>query len=156
MKRALAEFSITEHYITAKDVLVAEKPLGKHVPVLMTDVSTLKAARDVIVVVGESGQDCGVFAWRLVREKEGLKRGTAVGVASAVREYGEKELKGKEVPAMIFLNPGQLLYSYRENCAKTLMSWNDAARRDKMQAFPDVIDQENKLEGECSSSSTLI
>lgn len=143
MKLKLGDFGIMEHYITAGNSLQATKPQGKHVPVLMTPVSKVQSARDVIVVVGESGQDCGVFAWRLVRED--IKRGTAVGLAAAVKEKSGGE---EEVPAMIILNPGQLFYSYRGEVAKTLVSWNDGPREDGVQEFPDKIDDEvNQLEG---------
>lgn len=155
MKRTLAEeFGISEHFIIANDTaaVVTEKPTTRHIPVLMSDGKTLRRSRDVIVVVGESGQDCGVLAWRLVRGKEGLRRGTVVGVAEGVKEYAlEQGLD--EVPAMIVLNPGQRYYSYRDNCAKTLVSWNDGVREDAMQEFPAEIDEVNLLEGEISSSS---
>lgn len=88
-----------------------------------------------------------MLAWRLVREKEGLKRGTAVGLAGAVKEM--KKGEGEDAPpAVVILNPGQLFYSHREKGAKTLVSWNDGARNSKTQDYPDAIDEENQVEGE--------
>lgn len=109
----------------------------------MSQVSTLRTARDIIVVVGESGQDCGVFAWRLVRDS--IKRGTALGFMEGVKE--EFEGKEDETPGVVFLNPGQLYYSYRDNVAKTLVSWNDGPRARSEQEYADTIDEENLMEG---------
>jgi hypothetical protein len=159
MKHRLAKSGVTEHYITENSsVLATDKPKDKHVAVLMNEVSTVQAARDVIIIVGESHQDCGLFAWRLVREKKGLERGTAVGLVEAVKAYGESYKAGEggqkdKPPAMIFLNPGQLFYSYKHKVAQTLVSWNDGRRGEN--EFPPPIQPENQLQGELSLSSDV-
>lgn len=142
MKLKLAEYGVKEHYITARNQLLIEKPAEKHVPVLMSEVSTVQTSRDIIIIVGESSQECGALAWRLVREPEGLKRGTVVGLVDAVADC-----EAVETPAVVVLNPGQLIYSYKDNCAKTLVGWRDSPRVGH--GYAPEIDEENKMEGKC-------
>jgi hypothetical protein len=84
----LNEHNVHEYYITADHHVHKDKPDGAHVPILMTEVSELLKKRDVIIVVGKEDQDMGIWAWRSMQGEKFLAKGTAVGLADELADWG--------------------------------------------------------------------
>ena len=49
------------------------EPNEKHVPIMTTKLENLKGKRDVIVMIGEPGEDAGIWAWRHLLKDGGIK-----------------------------------------------------------------------------------
>ncbi|GIZ38689.1 hypothetical protein CKM354_000209600 [Cercospora kikuchii] len=137
---------ITELFVTGADgtEISSSRPSGQNVSVLTTNVSELAQKRDIIIIVGESGQDRGVWAWRIVQREGGIDGGSLTGLASKVvarvaqptegmgrLDQGEQvQTDGQklEAPGIIVLNPGQLLYSHGLGRNLTVASWQSRPR----------------------------
>lgn len=133
-----------------------ERPDKPHVTVLCTEPGKLKQKQDVVVVVGEagggsSGQDAGVWAYRSLMREGGVFKGSAVGLAMKLAERGAQMAMSGDVegatPGVFILNPGQLLYSYKEGKAMTQTSWMGREKKDSLSEVYEVEDEWNKVEG---------
>ncbi|KAF2214295.1 hypothetical protein CERZMDRAFT_95571 [Cercospora zeae-maydis SCOH1-5] len=123
----------------------SSRPDGPNLSLLTTQVSELVHKRDIIIVIGESDQDCGVWAWRIVQRGGGMNGGSLTGLAGKVMEQVEastgggvacltpdKDMQSNEqkakAPGIIVLNPGQLLYSHDLGRCLTVASWQSRPR----------------------------
>ncbi|EFX02025.1 mitochondrial 40S ribosomal protein mrp2 [Grosmannia clavigera kw1407] len=84
-------------------------PLGAaadepHVTVLATD--DLATAGRIVLFVGETVQDIGILARRIVGGAGGINKGSLVSMVEAVR----KEQTEHRAPAILVFNPGQLFW----------------------------------------------
>lgn len=86
---------IEEIFIGGQDgaEVFTTRPTGSHVRLLATELSELRQKQDVIVVVGESTQDCGIWAWRLVQREGGMEEGSLVGLAKKVTVRANNDVK---------------------------------------------------------------
>ena len=111
---------IEELFLSGKDgtKCTTARPTEPHVSILVTELSKLREKRDIIVVVGESTQDCGIWAWRLVQREGGMEEGSLVGLAEKIAVRAGVD----EVPGLVVLNPGQLLFSSASK-NMTMASW---------------------------------
>ena len=80
------KYGITELFLTGADgtEISSSRPSGQNVSLLTTKVSERAQKRDIIIVIGESSQDCGVWAWRIVQREGGIDGGSITGLASKV------------------------------------------------------------------------
>jgi len=83
----LAEVGIAQLYVHDGG-FARVKPDSPHVTILTTELGALSAKRDVIVVIGESMQDLGVWAYRILMREGGVQQGSAVGLANKLRAWG--------------------------------------------------------------------
>ncbi|CAK3792546.1 Hypothetical predicted protein [Lecanosticta acicola] len=154
------------------------KPTGPHVTILCTEVSQLRKKRDIVVVIGDSGggssgsssssgQDAGIWAWRVVTGEGGTEEGTALGLAAKIAAYGQSRRtddfdKYQEIekgmaklpiqdedttPGLIILNPGQLLYSWYENKAMTQQTWRNRASPEGISEGYEIDPKHNLVSG---------
>jgi hypothetical protein len=83
------EYGLVSLKLRAADVL-GDEPEKSHRPyvnIMCTTPGQLKLKRDVVVVVGETGQDAGIWAWRYVQREGGVEKGTVAGLVSRLRTY---------------------------------------------------------------------
>ncbi|KAL9033059.1 MAG: hypothetical protein Q9214_007693 [Letrouitia sp. 1 TL-2023] len=106
------------------------KPTQPHVPIWMS--SNIKTAQRVIVYFGETHQDHGIFAWRLIEES--VSSGTIIGFVKDAQ--GERS----DNTAVVIANMGQLLWYRGGGRAVTLQTWN-ALPRAKGTDPPMLIDE---------------
>ncbi|KAF2773823.1 hypothetical protein EJ03DRAFT_304383, partial [Teratosphaeria nubilosa] len=121
--RAVVEdqvYKLGMQYLHCREDTFGEgKPSDKAtIPILVTGVDKLKTKKDVIVIVGEHTQDLGIWSYRLTMNEGGIDAGTAVKLG-AKDEYGNDE----DVPGVIILNCGQLLWSNIEKKAMNQATW---------------------------------
>lgn len=91
-KELRTKYDIQELFLSGDHgaTISTNRPDGRpHVSILSTEVSKLKHKRDVIVVVGETGQDAGIWAWRYVQRQGGMVKGSAVGLAAELEKSGQ-------------------------------------------------------------------
>ncbi|KAM3421992.1 hypothetical protein BST61_g2369 [Cercospora zeina] len=138
---------ITELFVTGANgaEIASSRPNGPHLSLLTTQVSELAHKRDIIIIIGESMQDCGVWAWRVVQRDGGMDGGSLTGLAGKVMKQVEESTGGgvarlppdedvrsneqnTKAPGIVVLNPGQLLYSHDLGRGLTLASWQSRSR----------------------------
>ena len=90
-----------------------------HIPVLTS--TNLSTAKRIIVYIGESSQDLGIFAYRVVG-KESIASGSAIEFARNVHDLSDS-------PALVIANPGQLIWHRRGQEAVTQPTWYALPRR---------------------------
>lgn len=71
--KAAGEHGVIELYLSGADgsVMSVVKPEGKHVKIMCTELERLRECRNVVVVVGEMGQDLGIWAYRELMNEGG-------------------------------------------------------------------------------------
>lgn len=97
-------------------------------------------AKEVYVIVGDSRRELGIFS-RMVTDTEGGSReGTVLGVVKALQTHGEWD----GIPALLVLNPGELLYSHESKSCMTQDTWNT---RKRPHAFAEAhaVKEQNKI-----------
>ncbi|EME39014.1 hypothetical protein DOTSEDRAFT_29195 [Dothistroma septosporum NZE10] len=170
-----SEFDIKQIYIDSDGEINTTKPSEAHVTLLATEVSKLRAKRDVIIVIGEAAagrQDAGIWAYRVLMNGGGIEQGSVVGLAKMVKDQAERKAVRQEVskadydedlaastaelgidrcdgstPGMIILNPGQLLYSSIENKSMSQVTWDCRPRATARSPVYDISDEYNKVPG---------
>ncbi|KAL1903450.1 hypothetical protein Sste5346_000077 [Sporothrix stenoceras] len=88
-------------------------PLGAcedepHVLVMVSN--DLATADRVLLFIGETAQDLGVLAYRVVGGGGGIEQGSILSIVRAVREGGVANDKDGKPPAIIIGNPGELFW----------------------------------------------
>ncbi|KAH9824532.1 Arb2 domain [Teratosphaeria destructans] len=145
-------YKLGMQYLHCRGNTFAEgKPSGDAtIPILVTGIDKLKTKKDVIVIVGEHTQDLGIWSYRLTTNEGGIEAGTAVGFLKKLQQWetkkathatraasndftdamkrvklGAKDEYGndEDVPGVIILNCGQLLWSNKERRAMNQATW---------------------------------
>ncbi|KAF2757437.1 hypothetical protein EJ05DRAFT_500974 [Pseudovirgaria hyperparasitica] len=128
----MAQLGIEKLYMPQ---LIYEEPRDEpHIPIYAPPVEILRARKRVIILINDDFQDLGVLAYRHLYEQGGFEHGSCVstvkdliarspplGVDGDVNPETAAQSRG--APALIVLNPGQLRYSHKYNCAMTRISW---------------------------------
>jgi len=92
-----------------------------HVPILTSP--NLVTAKRVILFFGESVQDLGIFAYRIVGQ-ESISSGSALDFIHAIQSG-----KDGDDTAIVIANPGQLIWYRRGQRAMSLKSWDALPRK---------------------------
>ncbi|MCJ1288423.1 hypothetical protein MMC26_007780 [Xylographa opegraphella] len=114
---------------------ISATPQDNHVPILAD--SHLATATRVIVYVGESCQDLGIFAYRLIGAN-------TIASGSAVEFVNYLKMASRDPPAIIMANPGQLIWYRRGQRAMSQQTWH-AIPRDTAVSEPMIIDRVNNI-----------
>ncbi|CAD6585557.1 MAG: hypothetical protein ASARMPRED_002192 [Alectoria sarmentosa] len=96
-------------------------PSDPHTPILTS--SNLATARRLIVYFGESMQDLGIFAHRIIGQ-DSIASGSALDFVHAIQSR-----EGSADTAIVIANLGQLVWYRRGQRAMTIASWNALPRR---------------------------
>jgi hypothetical protein len=110
-----------------------------HVPILTSP--HLSTAKRIIVYFGESVQDLGVLAYRIVGQ-ENIAAGSALNFVHDVQSR-----EGSGNTAIVIANPGQLLWSRRGQRALTMASWNGQQRKNGITSAVRVDPVRNHIPG---------
>lgn len=102
---------------------ITRLPLGaavseNHVPILTS--KNLATADRVIVYVGQSSQDLGIIAGRIISQ-ESIAAGSAI-------DFTKSALSARDEPALIITNPGQLVWLRRRQTAVSIQSFQAEVR----------------------------
>ena len=111
-------------------------PADPHIPILAT--ANIRTAKRIILYLGESCQDLGIFAYRTIGQVN-FSAGSVIDFAAAIR------MQGDDV-ALVVANAGQLLWNRRYGKVMTLKSW-DALPRKGGTGMPTKIGEGNRVEG---------
>ncbi|XPS71083.1 hypothetical protein M3J09_003268 [Ascochyta lentis] len=154
--------------------LTTTKPDGPHVPILAPPPDVLKTRKRVIVIVNDAIQDLGVLAYRQLQREFGVNGGSVInfakeiakrsaltknkeepGSATDIFQDGARVQDDREIPGLIVMNTGQLLYSHKYNRAMTIRSWCALPRKSIVHDPIKIHDQENYIEGHRSPTKHI-
>ncbi|KAK3172520.1 hypothetical protein OEA41_005842 [Lepraria neglecta] len=96
-------------------------PTDPHVPILTS--SNLATAKRLVLYFGESTQDLGIFAYRIIGQ-ESIASGSALDFVHNIQSGKE----GADT-AIVIANLGQLLWNRRGQRAMTMATWNGLPRK---------------------------
>ncbi|KAF2400315.1 hypothetical protein EJ06DRAFT_426015 [Trichodelitschia bisporula] len=142
VSKRMAELGVAPHYLPD---CTTTKPDGPHIPIFMTAPEILKTKKCIIVIAGDITKDLGIFSYRKVNGDDGIDSGTCIAVVKELKRLSEENCD--EEPGVIVLNTGGLLYSWKENSAMTMETWQ--ARKRKSAFHPAIHDDlvHNRLAG---------
>jgi hypothetical protein len=134
--RKIAYDRLTSSPLSLERVLL---PLGAtkeepHVPILISP--SLSSSKHIVLVIGESNQDLGIFAYRHVGA-HGINAGSGVGFATTLNssKWGTTDTS---TPGLIFTNPAQLYYHRRTHTPMTLVTWHAIPRQTAVSLPPRI------------------
>ncbi|KAF2467173.1 uncharacterized protein BDR25DRAFT_376025 [Lindgomyces ingoldianus] len=155
----LAALGLSKLYLPT---LTTTKPEAQpHIPILAPPAKILKSRKRVVVIINDSLQDLGILAYRQMQRGLGLNGGTIVNFAKEMvhrstesgdefdifRDRAGVEGKEKDIPGLIVMNTGQLLYSHKYNEALTVRSWLSMPRKSICHESIKIHEVENRVEG---------
>ena len=115
---------------------VTAGPSDPHIPILST--ANLSAAKRILLYIGESTQDLGIFAYRTCGQ-EALAAGSCLNFAADALKQGTDV-------AVVMANPGQPLWNRRNEKAMSFRSWHALPRKTAVGA-PTRMGEKNKVPG---------
>ena len=141
----LGNMGIKQIYVHDKDVSVtSEIPEQKpKIKMLYGGFEGVEhSSNEIYVIVGDTRRELGIFSRLITDTAGGPLEGTVLGVAKKLQTHGD--LDG--LPAMLVLNPGELLYSYESKSCMTQDTWNT---RKRPNAFSEqyAVKEANKAPG---------
>ena len=107
-----------------------------HVPILTS--SNLSTANRVIVYIGESTQDLGIFAYRLIGS-DTIASGSAIQFVNNVYSIA------RDNPAIVIANLGQLIWYRRGKQAMSQQTWHAIPRKTAVSQPMRVDDLKNRI-----------
>ncbi|KAI1087673.1 Arb2 domain-containing protein [Rostrohypoxylon terebratum] len=101
--------------------LTSSDPTQPRVPIFLSkDVGT---ASRVVVVIGETDQDLGVLAHRVIGGPGGVNKGSMVSIVSALQEQSCSATDMRS-PGIILANTGELIWWPEEHRTLSLSAWH--------------------------------
>ena len=114
-------------------------PTDPHIPILTSP--NLDKAKRLLIYFGESSQDLGIFAYRVVGQ-ESIAAGSALNFVSDAL----KDDLGKDT-AVVIANLGQLVWWRRGKKAITITSWNALPRKNGVGGGMRMDSVKNRVQG---------
>jgi hypothetical protein len=128
---------------------------GPTMPILTTEPIKLKNAKRIVVIVNRTTEDLGIWSWKIARGDEGIEAGTILSFVKDMQARAKANGVDEADIAILMLNPGQLLYSYKHHEAMTTSSWQNMTRPSALHMAPVVDEQANRTEGNSTSEEHL-
>lgn len=139
------------------------KPDGPHVPILAPPPEILKTRKRIIVLINDATQDLGILAYRQLQRELGVSGGSIVNFVkemikrSAAKGDAERfenifadtfnMVHNHDIPGLVVMNTGQLLYSHKFNQAMTLRSWSALPRKSVAHDPIRIHEDQNRVKG---------
>jgi hypothetical protein len=138
----LGKMGIKLIYAHDKDVSVASEIPEEKPKIKMLHGGFEAGTNEVYVIIGDSRRELGIISRMTTSTAGGPREGTVLGVARALQTHGGLDY----LPAMLVLNPGELLYSYESKSCMTQDIWNT---RKRPHAFSEqfAVNEANKIPG---------
>ncbi|OAL57092.1 hypothetical protein IQ07DRAFT_652273 [Pyrenochaeta sp. DS3sAY3a] len=143
------------------------KPDGPHVPILAPAPSILKTRKRVIVLINNDTQDLGILSYGQLQGDLGVNGGSVVNFVKEIitnsvpDKYknifadGEGVKDDEDVPALIVMNPGQLLYSHKLNRAMSMKSWTAMPRKSMLHDMVRIHETQNHIKAHHNSKEHI-
>lgn len=122
-------------------------------PIHCTPLSLLRKKDNIVVLVNRAREDLGVLSYRVLSKSGGVNAGSAVSI---VRELYQRAVSAaktngtaieEEMPGIVILNTGQLLFSHQARRAVTPTSWDALPRKSATHPPARIHEKWNRVEG---------
>lgn len=163
-EKRLSALGLTRIYLPGFNTT---KPKGPHIPILAPAPSVLKNRKRIIVLINDDTQDLGILSYSQLQGDLGLNGGSIINFVkeiitrSVVDEYddifadGEGVKNDEDIPALVVLNTGQLLYSHKYNRALSLRSWSAMPRKSVVHEMVCIHETENRVKRHYTSKEHI-
>ncbi|KAF1841362.1 uncharacterized protein K460DRAFT_318208 [Cucurbitaria berberidis CBS 394.84] len=141
----------------------ATKPNGPHVPILAPPPEILRRRKRVVVLVNDALQDLGILAYGRLQHELGVNGGSVVNFVKEMLKRSVDEIStekyesvfddghgykdNEDIPALVIMNTGQLLYSHKHNKTMTMRSWSAMPRKSVVHDMVRIHEEENRVKG---------
>ena len=122
-------------YLTITRLPIGASADTSHVPILTP--SNLSTTQRIILYIGESSQDLGIFAYRFIGQ-ETIASGSAIDFVREVQSCSDK-------PGLVIANPGQLIWHRRGKQAMTDTTWYALPRKTAVSASMRLDEVKNRV-----------
>lgn len=145
--------------------LSTRRPYGPHVGILAPQTHVLKTRKRIIVIVNDAVQDLGILAYGQLQRELGINGGSVINFTkemikrsavdndepkpndtTTIFDEGAEIKDDSEIPGLVVMNTGQLLYSQKYNRTMTTKSWYALPRKSIAHDAIRIHDQENYVE----------
>ena len=122
-------------------------------PIFCTPQKKLRQKRNVVVIVGDSREDIGILSYRLLSKEAGIQAASVVSLVKKIQlQAFERVVENKtdfeeEMPGIVVLNPGQLLFSHTKGRAMSQQSWDALPRQSAVHPAHRIHEEYNRIEG---------
>ncbi|KAL9082074.1 MAG: hypothetical protein Q9159_006741 [Coniocarpon cinnabarinum] len=131
----------------------APAPPEPHLPIHCTSLDLLEKKRQIVVIVNRACEDLAIHSYRVLSRSGGINKGSAVSIVQDIKSHAETVAKANgstvedEMPGIVILNTGQLLFSHKLGKAVTPTTWSAMPRKSAAHP-PAKIDAEwNTIKG---------
>ena len=122
-------------------------------PIACTPLDLLRRKRRIVVIINRAREDLAVLSYRALSRSGGISGGSAVSIVEELRVRAEKDAQKnrtvveEEMPGVVILNTGQLLYSHTYRKAVTPVTWDAMPRASATHPPANVHEEWNRIEG---------
>lgn len=145
--KRLAALNIKPFYLPQ---LTTDEPVNEaSLPILMSPPEKMRKCEQVILINNSIQDDLGIFSYRIATHEGGIEAGSVISLIRNVlkRASPDGDPHNPAAPGFIILNPGQLLYSYRQERAMTTPSWNALPRASGVHDGTRIHPTLNRMDG---------
>lgn len=121
--------------------LTITKPSEASIPILITRQDELKMGKSVVFIINDLMQDLGIWTYRYICDEDFDAR-SCTGIIKAL-----KDVRTKEEPAIVILNPGRCYYFHEEKHALSHKSWEALPRRSLFHPMIMFGEEQNMVDG---------
>lgn len=149
----MTSLGVPAFYLPQMDPTQPDPPTTASLPIHCTPPNLLRTKRRVVVICNRAYEDLAIWSYRVLAKAGGVEVGSAVAFIREMRLRAEKAaLRTKrsvedEMPGVVLLNTGQLLYSYKKRSALSPVSWDALPRKSLLHPAPRIDDKWNRIEG---------
>jgi hypothetical protein len=159
--KILASMGIAPVYIDLTDDMKShhvggKKPVAPSMKILASPGFSQFDDKELYLIIGDSKQDLGIWSRKTVLTEGGIEHGSAIGLVAALRGIAQPTKvensplpKDKEsnLPGVIILNPGELLYSHKDKDNMSAATWHDRQREHAFAHQYKITEEHNLLPG---------
>jgi hypothetical protein len=157
----LASMGISPVYIDLTDDVRShhvggKKPVAPSMKILASPGFSQFDDKELYLIIGDSKQDLGIWSRKTVLTEGGINHGSAIGLVAALRDIAQPTKvtnsplpkdKESDLPGVIILNPGELLYSHKDKDNMSAATWHDRQREHAFAHQYKITEEHNLLRG---------
>lgn len=177
----LASVGIKPRYLFVSDDgedqhLTTTKPAVPSVKILVSRQISVLERKEVYLIIGDSKQDLAIWSRKTVLGEGGITHGSVIKVVSELRsrkmstggpgfptddtaqKVAEKQATHPsefDLPGIIILNPGELLYSHKEQDCMSSATWQDQKREHGFSDQYKITEAYNTVRGHKNSGEHI-
>ena len=177
----LAEVGVKARYLYMSDNgdehhLTTTKPAEPSIKILVSRQISVLERKEIYLVVGDSKQDLAIWSRKAIMTESGITHGSVIRLVSELRsrkmstggpgvpdddaaqKVAEKQATRPsefDLPGIIILNPGELLYSHKQQDCMSPATWQDQEREHAFSDQYKITEAYNTVKGHKTSGEHI-